>query len=532
MHKSFPHTLQLAICLLPFFFPSCQPKVDQEPIQPNILFAISDDQSYPYVGIYGAQELLTPASDGVAKRGVRFTNAFCAAPQCSPSRAAILTGLNIWQLEEAGTHSSYFPRKFPVFTQHLAQTGYQLGYTGKPWGPGNWKDAGWPENPVGPAFNEITYDSVPYTGINKRNYAANFEAFLTQRPANTPFFFWYGCHEPHRDFEAGSGRKAGKKITKADVPQFLPGDSVIRDDILDYNLEIEWFDQHLGKMLALLEAKGELENTIVIITSDNGMAFPYAKANLQEYGTHVPLIMAGPGIVPGEERAQLVSLIDLAPTLLEMAGAAPLPDISGISMHSLLSVPASDALPVHREYVLTGRERHTHARPDNFGYPARAIRTTDFLYIHNFDPARWPLGDPEVEFPADHVSPTGFKSMVGGFHDIDPSPSKSFIQDHAEDLPFFYNLAVAKRPKDQLYFIERDPACIEDLSEHPNFLTKREELRAMLFVALEEQMDPRVLGHGEIFESYPRFAGMREFPGFQERGKYNPKYGKAQLNEK
>lgn len=531
MQKSIPFTTPIAIFLVAILGFSCQPAPEEEPTPPNILFAISDDQSYPSAGIYGAKELLTPATDGVAKRGVRFTNAFCAAPQCSPSRAAILTGLNIWQLEEAGTHSSYFPRKFPVFTQQLKQSRYQLGYTGKPWGPGNWKDAGWPENPVGPAFNEISYDSVPYTGINRRNYAANFEAFLDQRQADTPFFFWYGCHEPHRVFEAGSGRKAGKKMANADVPQFLPADSVIRDDILDYNLEIEWFDQHLGKMLSLLEEKGELENTIVIITSDNGMAFPSAKANLYEYGTHIPLIMAGPGIVQNEERQQVVSLIDLAPTLLEMTGAAPLPDISGLSMTSLLSSKSSEGSLPHREFVLTGRERHTHARPDNFGYPARGIRTADFLYIHNFDSTRWPAGDPEVKFAADHVSPKGFKSMAGGFHDIDPAPSKTFILNNREELPKFYELAVAKRPQEQLYQIKDDPACIENLADKPAFLAIKEELKAQLFEALKQQGDPRVLGTGDIFESYPRFAGMREFEGFKERGKYNPKYGKAKLQD-
>lgn len=531
MIQSIRCTIPITLFLLIILGFSCQSAIEEEPPRPNILFAISDDQSYPSAGIYGAKELLTPATDGVAKRGVRFTNAFCAAPQCSPSRAAILTGLNIWQLEEAGTHSSYFPRKFPVFTQQLKQFGYQLGYTGKPWGPGNWKDAGWPENPVGPAFNEITYDSVPFTGINKRNYAANFEAFLSQRQKGEPFFFWYGCHEPHRVFEAGSGRKAGKNMANAVVPQFLPEDSVIRDDILDYNLEIEWFDQHLGKMLSLLEEKGELENTIVIITSDNGMAFPSAKANLYEYGTHIPLIMAGPGIVQNEEREQVVSLIDLAPTLLEMTGTAPLANISGRSMSSLLSLPSSEGLPPHREFVLTGRERHTHARPDNFGYPARAIRTSDFLYIHNFDSTRWPAGDPEVQFPADHVAPKGFKSMAGGFHDIDPAPSKSFILDRREDFPKFYELAVAKRPQEQLYQIKNDPACLENLADKAAFSAKKEELKTQLFETLKQQGDPRVLGTGDIFESYPRFAGMREFDGFKERGKYNPKYGKTKLQD-
>ncbi|HVW62284.1 MAG TPA: DUF4962 domain-containing protein, partial [Puia sp.] len=104
--------------------------------RPNILFAIADDQSYPYASAYGTTGVRTPAFDRVAREGVLFNNAFAAAPQCSPSRAAILTGRNIWQLEEAGTHSSYFPKKFSVFTDALERAGYTIGYTGKPWAPG------------------------------------------------------------------------------------------------------------------------------------------------------------------------------------------------------------------------------------------------------------------------------------------------------------------------------------------------------------------------------------------------------------
>ena len=110
--------------------------------RPNILFAISDDQSFPYASAYGTAGIQTPAFDRVAEAGVLFYNAFVAAPGCSPSRAAILTGKNIWQIEEAGTHASYFPKKFTVFTDLLEDAGYELGFTGKPWGPGNWKDAG------------------------------------------------------------------------------------------------------------------------------------------------------------------------------------------------------------------------------------------------------------------------------------------------------------------------------------------------------------------------------------------------------
>lgn len=156
---------------------------------PNILFAIADDQSFPHASIYGQSTFRTPIFDRIASNGILFSNAFVAAPQCSPSRAAILTGRQIWQLEEAGTHSSYFPKKFPVFTDALEGAGYFLGFTGKPWGPGNFKDAGWNRNPVGPEFNKRELASKPTTGISNIDYVANFKDFLDAKPADKPFFF-------------------------------------------------------------------------------------------------------------------------------------------------------------------------------------------------------------------------------------------------------------------------------------------------------------------------------------------------------
>ncbi len=485
--------------------------------RPNILFAIADDQSYPYASAYGTKGIRTPAFDEVARKGVLFTNAFVAAPQCSPSRAAILTGKNIWQLEEAGTHSSYFPRKFRVFPDLLEQSGYVTGYTGKPWGPGNWEDAGWPRNPVGPEYNSRKLTTVPASGISKTDYFENFRDFYSRKTENAPFFFWYGGHEPHRDYEEGSGLKAGKKLPEAQVPPFLPGSPVIQNDILDYLLEIEWFDAQLGKMIRFLEENGELEHTIIVVTADNGMPFPAAKANLCEYGTHVPLAVCWPGKIAGDRISNdLIAMIDLAPTFLELAGVKDIPRITGKSFAKVLF---SQNAP-HREYVLTGRERHTHARPDNLGYPSRAIRTRDFLFILNFKPDRWPAGDP----PPEPAKSNDEKSLWPGYHDIDNSPTKLFLIENRDQYPDGFRMGYEKRPGEELYDIRNDPGCTRDLTGDPRYESVKNELRKKLKAALANQGDPRVTGKGDVFESYPRFGGMRNFPGFKERGTYNLKY--------
>ncbi|MEM8894921.1 MAG: sulfatase [Bacteroidota bacterium] len=506
--------------LIALLLSSCASRFKPQQRRPNILFAIADDQSFPHTSAYGTQGINTPAFDEVAKRGVLFTNAFVAAPQCSPSRAAILTGKNIWQLEEAGTHASYFP-KIPVFTEVLEANGYHLGYTGKAWGPGNWKDAGWERNPVGPGFNDHQMEAVPTSGIRTNDYFSNFKSFLEKKNDDQPFFFWYGGHEPHRDYEYGSGRKNGQPIDELDVPAFLPDNEVVRNDVSDYLFEIEWFDSHLGKMMNFLKERGELNNTIIVVTADNGMPFPYAKANLQEFGTHVPLAICWPDQMrPDRVVEDLVSLIDLAPTFLDLLQLQSLSEISGRSMSALL---LDNGQYEPREYVLTGRERHTHARPDNLGYPVRAIHSREYLYVRNLDPTLWPAGDPVADSLRD-ISPNGdYKALWPGYHDIDDSPTKMLLLDEKAAYLDYYELAYDKRPPEQLYHIAEDPFCVNNLANNPDYADKKAQLRSALESRLTKQADPRMFGN-PIFDSYPRISSMREFEGFKKRGEYNPAF--------
>ncbi len=473
--------------------------------RPNILLAIADDQSYFHKGIYGGDFVKTSMFDKVAEQGILFSNCYCPAPQCSPSRAALLTGKNIWQLEEAGTHGSYFPIKYDVYPEILERAGYHIGYTGKPWAPGNWQDSGRTKNPAGYEYNDITFDSPPTTGISKTDYAANFEAFLGKRSDDSPFCFWFGAHEPHRVYEYGSGVKAGKTLESAKVPAFLPDDEITRNDILDYALEIEWFDEHLGRILKTLSEMGELDNTLIVVTADNGMPFPRAKANLYEYGTHVPLaVMWADQIKGGRVVEDFVSLIDFAPTFLEAAGADRTGEMTGRSLMKIFKSDKSGFVE-GRNWVLTGRERHTHARAENVGYPSRAIRAGDFLYIHNFKPDRWPAGDPQ------------------GYYDVDGSPTKSFMLEN-ESRPEFGH-SFAKRSEQELFNLAVDRECMHNLAFEPQYAQTAAKLKASLMSLLKSQKDPRVVGGGEIFDSYPRFMKMKaDLPGFKEQGRYNPDF--------
>ena len=410
---------------------------------------------------------------------------------------------------------------FPIWgTEVLEENGFFVGYTGKPWGPGNWEISGRKQNPAGKEFNKYGLKKTPTKGIRPNDYAKNFKDFLDQREDHQPFVFWFGAHEPHRVYEYGSGIKAGKSIEDVEVPEFFPDTEIVRNDMLDYILEIEHFDNHLQQMIKHLEEIGELDNTFILVTADNGMPFPYAKANVQEYGTHVPLAISLPNGVKNKVVNQPVGLIDLAPTLMDLMGLNGSMETTG---KSLIPVLKNKENIKHRDYVLTGRERHTHARPDNLGYPARAIRSEDFLHVYNFFPDLWPAGDPVVKNDENDQrdKAEGFKTIYPGYHDVDPSPTKDEVMRMEGDKT--YDLAFSKRPLMQLYDIKKDPFCKSNIADLPEYNEILNDLHNELIKRLEEQGDPRVSGN-PIFDSYPRYSSMRNFPGFNKRGTYNTEY--------
>ena len=477
--------------------------------RPNILFAVADDMSWAHTSFAGDPVVRTPGFDRVASSGIHFTNAVCASPGCAPSRAAILTGKHHWQLREAGTHASYFPRDLAVYPALLAKAGYFTGLTGKGAGPCEWKEPGWPNNPAGLSFDGKRAARTQQ-GVSPVDYAANFADFLGKRPSGQPFCFWYGCHEPHRPYLRDTGLKSGKRIEQVKLPAFLPDHEIVRRDVLDYLTEIEHFDRHLGAMLKALEEAKELENTLVVVTGDNGMSFPGSKATMYEYGIHAPLAISWPAMSKGGRTVDdMVGFVDFAPTFLDAAGLAPPADMSGKSLLPVLQSGASGSVDRTRGYAFSGRERHSHARFDNLGYPARGVRTRDYLYIRNFRPDRWPAGDPEH------------------YYDVDACPTLDYLREHRGETAVrpYFEMALGKRPSEQLFDIRKDPGCMNNLAESAAHRATRDSLRARLEKELKATGDSRVSGGGDIWESYPRLSPMRDnLGGFHEQGQYNPKY--------
>jgi len=245
------------------------------PQGPNILFVLSDDQSWTHVSYTGEPGVETPNFDRIAQEGMFFPRAYVSAPSCTPSRSAILAGQHFWRLGAAGVLWGEFGNDTLSYQRILAAAGYHTGYTGKGWGPGLASGG----DPVGQGYNSQTLTERPSIHISATDYAGNFAEFLDERPDDTPFSFWVSPFEPHRPYEGRAGSLAGIRLDTIRVPDFLPDTVAVRQDLANYYLEINWLDQVLGQVVAELEQRNLLENTIIVVTSDNGMPFPRAKAD-------------------------------------------------------------------------------------------------------------------------------------------------------------------------------------------------------------------------------------------------------------
>lgn len=453
--------------------------------RPNILFIIADDMSFPHAGAYGCTWVHTPAFDRVAREGILFTNAYTSNAKSAPSRASILTGKYSWQLEEAANHIGFWPEgKFPTFMETLAENGYRVAFTGKGWAPGDPRQ----RKLTGTPYQEKRL-TPPTKQISNVDYPANFKEFLNDVPQSTPWVFWFGSHEPHRAYEYGSGISKGfKELDNIDkVPAFWPDNEVVRNDMLDYAFEIEYFDRQIGIMIGELEKRGILNNTLIVITSDNGMPFPRSKGLQYEYSNHMPLAMMWPeGITsPGRVFDAYINFIDFAPTFLEVAG---------IKKHGMQ--PAGKEMTdifgnksdKDRSYTLLGQERHDYGRPMNQGYPIRSIIEDGYLYNYNFKPDLWPAGNPET-----------------GYLNTDGSPTKTEILNLRREGKdrHLWEMSFGKNPQEALYWIAVDPECLINLASNPLFYDLRKKMNEKLFDNLRKQKDPRVSGNGDLFDTYP-----------------------------
>ena len=508
-------------------------------MQPNIVFAFADDwgrYASAYKDIEGPNSLNqlinTPNFDRIANEGTLFTNAFVPAPSCTPCRSSLLSGQYFWQTGMGAILAgAIWDESIPTYPLELEKSGYHIGYTYKVWSPGKMANA-----PYGADRTRYESAGTKYRGFSMwaTDHAEelgvegakkvlldetrdNFNSFLDARPEGKPFCYWWGPTNTHRKWERGSGKALWDlepDDLKGRLPEFLPDVYEIREDVCDYLGECLAVDAGLGVLIKRLEEIGELDNTLIVVSGDHGIpGFPRAKCNLYNIGCEVALAARWPGNIPAERTVDdFVNIMDLAPTFLEAAGVDISSTMTGKSLLPILKSDQSGQIDPDRTFVVTGRERHVAvAREGQLPYPQRAIRTSEFLYIHNFAPDRWPVGDPQGLDDPNAEAPS-YEDLANAtytaYPDLDASPTKAWMIHHRaeEEVQRAFEIGFGKRPQEELFDLRLDPHYMNNVANDPNYKNTRKELSDQLMQVLREQNDPRIVESPCRFEHAP-YAG-------------------------
>lgn len=505
--------------------------------RPNIVFAFADDWGR-YASIYAqvdgpgtpSEAIRTPTFDRIAREGVVFRHAFVTAPSCTPCRSSLLSGQYFWRTGRGAIlQGAVWDPKIPTFPLMLRDAGYHIGKSYKVWSPGTPADAPYGAQQhayekAGRRYNQfsenVTAMARQGTAVEPAKQALydevreNFSAFLADRKPDQPFCYWFGPTLVHRKWVRGSGKALwgiDPERLKGKLPKFLPDVPEVREDVADYFGEAQAFDAGVGVLLKKLEEAGELDNTLVVVSGDHGPpGFPRGKCNLYDFGTRVALAVRGPGVRGGRVVDDFVNLMDLAPTFLEAGGVKPAEAMTGRSFMDVLRSEKSGTVDPRRTWVVTGRERHVAAARDgNVPYPHRALRTKEYLYIINFKPDRWPMGDPYNLEGATLPDPAALaEDTMVTYKDMDAGPTKAWLV-HQQGKPEWkrhYDLAFGKRPREELYVLASDPDQVENVAADPKYANVREDLERRLMEELKRTGDPRVTDDGSHFEKAP-FAG-------------------------
>jgi len=509
--------------------------------RPNILFAFADDWGR-YASAYAKLDgpgtindlLQTPNFDRVAREGVLFRRAFVSAPSCTPCRSALVSGQHFWRTGRGAIlRGAVWDESNAAYPLMLRDAGYHIGETYKVWSPGTPADAPYGAGKhayekAGRRFNDfsenvtkLVADGTPVEAAKELLYdevLGNFNAFLADRRAEQPFCYWFGPTNVHRKWIKGSGKALwgiDPDALEGKMPPFLADVPELREDLADYFGEVQAFDAAFGVLLGRLEEIGELDDTLIVVSGDHGApGFPHGKCNLYDFGSSVSLAMRWGGAKGGRVVDDLVSLTDLAPTFLELGGVTVPDAMTGRSLASLLTSEKSGQVDPRRTAVFIGRERHVDsARADFMPYPQRAIRTHDYLYIINFKPDRWPLGDPyrlDGDNPptAEELTEETFVTLA----DEDAGPAKAWLVGRRNDPQWkpLFELAYAKRPREELYDLKSDPHQVKNVAADPRFADVCADLARRLLDELRRTADPRLVDDGKFFETPPMAGPVAE----------------------
>ena len=411
------------------------------PDKPNILIFIADDAGLDF-GCYGNMFIKTPNIDRLAKEGMLCKNAFLTSSQCSPSRTSILSGQFAHTI---GTEDLHYPlnEHTRLVPYYLKQKGYYTGILMK-------QHLG--ENGINQFdyIQEGTDDNAPEI----------FKSFLDNINGQ-PFFAWVAFHDPHRPYGGPHGAEKVHQPANVIVSPYFVDTQDTRNEIALYYDEIHRLDNNIGKILKELEKRKLRKNTLLIFLSDNGMPFPRCKATAYDYGIKTPLIIHWEGNVSKSTFYEgMISVIDLAPTILDVAGINKPAEMYGESIKEIFN----DQYVEGRKYIFT--ERNWHDTDDH----VRSIRSNGYKLIVN--------SYPELLFPI-----TGDYTGSNVWFDLLDAKAKNELN-HFQNQIFEY-----PRYQVELYDLNKDPYEVDNLIGKKEYQKIAIELNKLLLEWQEETND-------------------------------------------
>ncbi len=439
-------------------------QVPNPPAKPNILFLLSDDHSYPFLGCYNDPNVKTPAIDRLAAEGMKFHRFFTTAPQCVPSRASLLTGRSPVAARMT-RFSSPLPRDEVTFPELLRQkAGYFTGVCGRSYHlDGSGQRSGTGVAGLMEKHGLRTFpDRLDYVKQGSDTLAVEqMKEFLDAKPSDKPFCLWLNFSDPHHPWNAPASDRPAPASLK--LPGHWPDLPGLREQVADYCAEVNRLDRSVQAVLEVLATRGFAERTLVVFCGDNGAALPHGKGSLYDPGCNVPFLVRWPGVVKaGSESRALLSGEDLAPTLLAAAGVSAPEKMSGVSFLPLLKGEPFTA----RKHVFTERGPHGSAPVTvsikNSSYDlSRAVRSERYKFIYNCTP--WiPYG------PVDSAGGAAWQQMTAASTNGTLRP---------ELVATYFT---TPRPVYELYDLQSDPSELRNISGQTNVAEVERELRLTL----------------------------------------------------
>ena len=468
---------------------------------PNFVLIIADDLAWDDSSPYGRDSIMTPNIQRLADQGMRFDNAFLTISSCSPSRASIITGRYPHNTDAEELHWPV-PAEQITFVEKLKEKGYWTAAAGK-WHLGDaMRDRFNEVREVDTSGFQLPSGVIGKTGKFKETLqgeaqsgCADWVPLMESRPKDQPFFLWLAALDPHRPYHEGI-LEVPARPEEVKLPPYLPDTPAIRADYRLYYDEITRLDKYVGKVMDTLESQGVVENTMVIFISDNGRPFPRDKTTLYDSGIKTPWIVRWPRtVLPGTTCPRLVSSIDIAPTVLHLAGIQDIgPTFQGRDFSPLLTHPEK---PI-REYVYA--EKNWHDYEDD----SRAVRNERYKYIRNY------YNDLPLTPPADVVRSPCFVELLR--------------LDKLKQLPSYQrSCLIAPRPLEELYDTKTDPYELVNLVDDKRYVSLLRSMRVAL-VAWEKRTE----------DSVPKLRTADEFDrltGVPTKARVRPRKSKKEMVE-